>query len=260
MTQIRRIAALLLLAVSATAGAAFDDLLTAEHTALGERASSLWKAQEIGGRGDVGDAREVRLSGPNNTGDKLKAAALSLLLPGAGQFYNGDRSKALVFAGAEAAVWTGYFVFDRQGQGLEEDYREYAGFFAGTDGEHTERYWRSVGRYLDSDDYNTDVLRQARAEGETATGLIGEEDAWFWSSERHRDNYKALRADATRAYDRRDFTILFAIVNRAVSVYDAVRGAGSSEHLAEVAGLGFDIESRRVNGRRGTACVFSRAF
>jgi hypothetical protein len=253
--------AALALATAATAGTAFDDLLTAEHEVLGGGGSSFWKTQEIGGGSrDVGGVRAARAPGTGHTGTTLKAAALSLLLPGAGQLYNGDRDRALLFAGAEAAVWTGYLVFLSQAHGLEDDYREYAGFFAGVDGEYTERYWRAVGRYMDSDEYNEDLLMAARAEDVEAAGLIAPADAWFWRSEQHRDNYKSLRADATRAYDRRDFMILFAIVNRAVSVYDAVRRAGPSDHLATVAGLDFDIESRPTAGGRGTACVFSASF
>lgn len=241
------------------AAAPADDLLQAEHAALGDRASSLWKAQDIGGS-TIGGVRATERSGPRNVGQKLKAGFLSLLLPGAGQLYNGDSGKALIFAGAEAAVWTSYLVFHFQAEGLSGDYQDYAAIFAGTTGDHPETYWRALGRYMTSDEYNEQLERVARAERVEATGLIEGDDVWFWRSERFLENYQILRADANRAYDRRDFTVLFALINRAVSVYDAVRGAGGSEHLVEVAGLGFDIEPRRVIGQRGTACVFSRQF
>jgi hypothetical protein len=258
----RMLAGALLAGALWTGGAAAGpaaDLLQAEHAALGDGASSLWRAQDIGGS-DIGGVRGPERSGPRDISRKLKAGFLSLLLPGAGQLYNGDRSKALIFAGAEAAVWTSYAVFHFQAEGLSEDYRDYAGIFAGTAGDHTETYWRAVGRYMTSDEYNEDLERQARAEQTEPTGLIIGDDAWFWRSERYLENYQLLRADANRAYDRRDFTVLFALVNRAVAVYDAVRGAGGGEHMLEVAGLGFDVESRRVIGRRGTACVFSCKF
>lgn len=251
-------AACLCLATSVAAGPA-GDLLAAEHAALGDRASSLWKAQDIGGS-DIGGLQGTESGGPRNVGRKLTAGFLSLLVPGAGQLYNGDRGKALIFAGAEAAVWTSYLVFHFQAEGLTGDYRDYAGIFAGTSGEHTEPYWRAVGRYMDSDDYNVYLKKVARAEQVDATGLIEGDDVWFWRNERYLTNYQILRADANRAYDRRDFTVLFALINRAISVYDAVRGAGSSGHMLEVAGLGFDVEPRRVIGQRGTACVFTRQF
>ncbi len=236
-----------------------DDLLQAESAALGDGASSLWRAQDIGSS-DIGGIRRDERTGPRNMGQKIKAGLLSLVLPGAGQYYNGDRGKALLFAGAEGAVWMSYLVFHSQAQGLSDDYREYAEIFAGTAGDHTEKYWRAVGRYMTSDEYNESIERQARAELEEPTGLITMDEAWFWRSEQFRTNYQILRADANRAYDRRDFTVLFALINRAVSVYDAVRGAGGADHMLEVAGFGFDVESRRVIGNRGTACVFTRPF
>ncbi len=254
-------AAALLCVLTATPSLAApaEDLLAAEHAALGDRASSLWRAQDIGGSDIGGTHREADSGGPRNLGTKIKAGLLSLLLPGAGQLYNGDRGKALLFAGAEAAVWTGYLVFHAQANGLSDDYREYASIFAGVDGDHTEKYWRAVGRYMTSDEYNEYLERVARAEQVEVSGLIEGSDVWFWRSEAARENYQLLRADAVRAYDRRDFTVLFALINRAVSVYDAVRGV-RGEHMLEVAGFGFDVESRRVIGSRGTACVFSRSF
>lgn len=251
-------AACLCLAASVVAGPT-DEFLAAEHAALGDGASSLWKAQDIGGS-DIGGLRGRGGGGPRNVGRKLTAGFLSLLMPGAGQLYNGDRGKALIFAGAEAAVWTSYLVFHTQAEGLSEDYRDYAGLFAGTSGEHGETYWRAVGRYMSSEDYNVYLRMVARAEQVDPTGQIEADDAWFWRNDRYLSNYQTLRADANRAYDRRDFTVLFALINRAVSVYDAVRGAGGSGHMLEVAGLGFDVESRRVIGQRGTACVFTRQF
>ncbi len=268
--SLRRI--LIASALAAAAGAApaaadpATDLLAAQREATGlAAASSRWDVQELGGGASVGGVRRAPESaGPRNLGRKFTAGLLSLALPGAGQLYNGDRDRALAFAGAEAAVWTAYYVFHSQATGYSEDYRDYAQIFAGVQqSDHTENYWRAVGRYMESEDFNTALMMEARAEGRdpaTAPGLLDPAEGWFWRSGGHRENYQNLRADANRAYDRRDFMILFAIVNRAVSAYDAVRGAGGGDHLLEVAGLGFDLESRPAGGHGGTACVISRSF
>ena len=245
------------LLATASVGAA-GDFLEAEAQVLGSGASALPSLQEIGGR-DIGGTDGASFSGPSNMGDRLKAGALSLLLPGLGQLYNGDRDKALIFGSVEAGVWTSYLVLHTIARHAEDDYQEYAGLFAGVEGDHAELYWRSVGRFMSSDAYNLEQIRIARAEERDVTGLIDDSDAWFWRNEGYQDDYKLLRADANRAYDRRDFTILFAILNRAVSVYDAVKGAGG-EHMVEMAGLGLDLETRRVLGHTSTAWVVSGRF
>jgi hypothetical protein len=234
------------------------DFLEAESRVLGGGASALPSLQEIGGD-DIGGVRTESFGGPSHLGERLKAGALSLLLPGLGQLYNGDRRKAVLFGGVEAGVWTSYLVLHTIARHAEDDYEEYAGLFAGTAGEHSELYWRSVGRYMSSDEYNMEQIMRARAEDVEPSGLISEADAWFWRNEGYREDYKVLRADANRAYDRRDFTMLFAILNRAISVFDAVRGAGG-DHMIEVSGLGFDLANRRVLGRASTACVVSGSF
>ena len=245
-------------AVMGVAAASAGEFLAAEAAVLGRGASALPNLQEIGGNAVGGIVLEPD-SGPTNVAGRIKAGALSLLLPGLGQLANGDRQKALLFGGVEAGVWTSYLVLHTIARHAEDEYREYAGLFAGVAGDHPELYWRSVGRYMSSDDYNLDREMIARAEQTDPSGLIDGQDAWFWRNETYRDNYKILRADANRAYDRRDFTILFAILNRAVSVYDAVRNA-DGDHFVEIGGLGLDLAPRRVLGASATACVVSGSF
>ena len=165
--------------------------------------------------------------GQSQFGRKFKAGALSALLPGAGQYYNGRHKRAYLMAGVEAGIWTAYFVFDHQGDNRMESSREWAGIYAGTDGDHADSYWQSVGRYMDSDAYNDARYREARALQEEVS-RPGRARRCLAVGERGppvRLRAPALRR-ATAAYDRRDFMILFAVLNRAVSVFDAVLGAG----------------------------------
>ncbi len=183
------------------------------------------------------------------------------MLPGAGQFYNGDRQKAYVFAGVEAAVWGSYLTFDNQGDSRSETYRDYAGIYAGTlVGDAQESYWRSVGRYLDSDACNEAVLREARAFDTAPSGLIGADQAWQWRNEDHFRVYQELRADASRAYSRRDFMTLFAILNRVVAVYDAVRHSVDDKLNGEVFGFNIELSVDPSLRRPATGCVVSRRF
>jgi hypothetical protein len=56
----------------------------------------------------------------------LKAFALSLIVPGAGQYYTGYRIKAAAFLGADIALWSGYLAYHQKGAGTERDYKAYA--------------------------------------------------------------------------------------------------------------------------------------
>jgi len=250
--------------------ATIDNLARAEWELFGADTSGDWR-RDIGGRTQIGGEsiggvkQDKEPSGPSATGDKFKAGLLSAIVPGTGQFYNGDTTKGFVMLGVEVAIWGTYFVFDSQGDNRSDTYREYAGIYAGTSGEHDDNYWQAVGRYMDSDAFNEALLREARALDEPPPPLLDGNDVWQWRNDQFLSNYQDLRADANSAYDRRDFTILFAVINRAVSVYDAVRNAGprapaeptiGTEVLGWNVGLDFDASWRDP----GSRAVVSRSF
>ncbi len=201
-------------------------------------------------------------NGPSNLGVKVKAGLFSALLPGAGQYYNGQNKKAYIMAGTEVAIWTAYFVFDKQGDNRMDSAAEYAGIYAGTTGDHANTYWQNVGRHMDSDAYNDSRMREARALQETPSGLVAGSDAWQWVNDDRRYDYTKIRADGNSAYDRRDFMILFSVVNRAISVVDAVIGAGNKPGAleAEVLGMNLEVEMLPSWSNPGAQCVVSRRF
>jgi hypothetical protein len=260
-------------------GDAAGGFVATERAVLGGGTAAGWRSALFSGAGRAQDDGIGRVSDefgsgkraeepdqpegqPGNTGRKVTAGALSAVLPGAGQFYNGDKERGYVMLGIEAGIWTAYFVFDEQGDNRMESAEEWAGIYAGTDGEHDDSYWQSVGQYSDSDAYNDARYREARALQEEVSGLVGPEDAWQWVNDDRRYGYGSLRADGNSAYDRRDFMILFAVLNRAVSVYDAVRGAGRDADAAHARVLGLDVELQLSPALKdpGARCVVSRAF
>ena len=143
-----------------------------------------------------------------------------------------------------------------------ESAAEWAGIYAGTSGDHENSYWQNVGHYMDSDAYNESRLREARALGESPTGMISSTDAWQWVNEDRRDSYSQIRADGNSAYDRRDFMIMFAVVNRAVSVVDAVLNAGKDDGVLETEVLGMNMELEMLPSFKdpGARWVVSRSF
>jgi hypothetical protein len=236
------------------------DLLVHELVVFGPAASATWQGfaaadDEFGTGGRV--ERERSFSG---LGRRVKAGLLSLLLPGAGQYYNGDHQKALIFAGVEAAVWASYLTFHIQGENRSETYEEYAGIYAGVQGEHGDAYWQSVGRYLDSDAYNEAIRREARAFGEAPSGLVGPAEGWQWRTDANLQTYKELRARANSSYDRRDFMTLFAIVNRAVAVFDAVRNSVDETMSGDVLGFHIEVEVEPSFHNSKAEWTISRSF
>lgn len=267
--------------LAGTPGEGDPSFLRSEYLVLGDEASGSWRSlssnsglafDQIGGDGlsdefgggaaKAEEEEEDKVDGPSNTGDKVKAGLLSAVLPGAGQYYNGQKSKGYIMFGVEVAIWTAYFVFDAQGDASMESAAEWADIYAGTSGDHQNSYWQNVGHYMDSDAYNESRLREARALSETATGLISGSDEWQWVNQDRRDGYSQLRADGNAAYDRRDFMILFAVVNRAVSVVDAVLNAGHKDGLLETEVLGMNVELEMIPSFRdpGARWVVSRRF
>lgn len=61
-----------------------------------------------------------------HTKSPLKAFALSLAIPGAGQFYNGSKIKAGTFLAADALLWTGYLIYHGKGNDQEKKYMKFA--------------------------------------------------------------------------------------------------------------------------------------
>lgn len=268
-------------------GASEATFLRSEFEVLGAEASSNWQTQtrrgslghyQVGGEGrqespqksnsEFGSDEpefEAEQGGPSNTGEKVKAGVFSAILPGAGQYYTGHKGKAYIMGGVEVAIWTAYFVFDKQGDNKRDDSEEWAAIYAGTSGSHEDRYWQDVGHHANSDDYNEALLREARALDEQPSGLVSGSDTWQWVNDDRRFGYSKLRADGNSAYDRRDFMILFAVLNRAVSVVDAVIGAGGAEGSdgvleTEVMGLNLEMEVLPSFGDPGARWVVSRSF
>jgi hypothetical protein len=97
---------------------------------------------------------------------------------------------------------------------------------------------------MDGDTWYESQLREARAFGEPAPPQPADSDLWQWRSEGYREDYQQLRANANSAYDNRDLMILFAILNRAVSVFDAVKNGGAPADDGSALGtsvLGADV-------------------
>lgn len=247
--------------------------LRSEYEVLGAQASALpasvlqadREQPERGGRASefdvVEDGDEKEDGGPSNLSRKTKAAALSALFPGAGQWYNGDRARAYWMGGIEVGIWGAFFLFDHQGDSWKDSATDYASIYAGTSGSHDDGYWISVGSYANSDNYYDALDREARALGEDYP-VSRDAGEWEWANDQRRQEFWRLWGDAHDAYDRRDYMYVFALVNRVVSMVDAVMGVDRIDGSLEAQVLGLEMQlavdpDLAVPGARWT---FSRSF
>jgi hypothetical protein len=158
-----------------------------------------------------------------------KALMLSLVIPGAGQQYLGNTGRARMMYVSEAAVWTTFAGFRVQGRMREDRYVEMARLYAGVTGEMDDDYCLALAYYMSSEDYNIDVMREARLiypydrQMQLAyfeeNGYFGDE-AWEWESRGVREDFKLTRTRSRASYRRAVLTTGFAVLNRLVSMID----------------------------------------
>ncbi|MBD3402517.1 hypothetical protein GF420_06455 [candidate division GN15 bacterium] len=151
----------------------------------------------------------------------VQAALYSALLPGAGQYYLGKRKKARYFFAAEALTWIGYFSFKTYSGWKEDDYVRFAQRNANARLENKDDEFRDlVGFYTSTDEYNAfgRVFDPERPYYPDSP-----EYHWQWQDEEDQKTYRHLKNRAREADRRSEFMLGVAIVDRIISVIDAIR-------------------------------------
>lgn len=158
---------------------------------------------------------------PVNSLSKTKAVILSLLLPGAGQYYAGAKGRAEVFIGAELAVWAGVLAFHTYGNWKEDDYIRYAERHAGIDPSgKDDDFFKNLTFYDNRDDYNT----AGRIINPSAPYYPHTQSYyWQWESSDARLAYRSIRNASKTAFRKATFMIGMAVFNRIISGIDSFR-------------------------------------
>jgi hypothetical protein len=173
-----------------------------------------------------------------------RAVLYSLLLPGLGQRYLGETTKAKFFFIAEAAVWTSFVVFRIQGHVRKERYKDFAMVFAGiTSRNHSDSFYREIGDYDSSDDYEVFLKEEGREVtypySDYATldqyylnHRVADFEPWAWRSSADRKRYFDIRWGSRLAYRRSLYTLAAALANRVASAVYAVKSARAASALS----------------------------
>jgi hypothetical protein len=211
-------------------------LYAADDSTVAPAAPGTEAPSESGARVLSDGARpSLQPSSPGAPRNPRKALLLSLLLPGAGELYQGHRGRATGFFISEGAIWTNYVAWEISGHLRRNDYIEQAQLGAGVGVDSgNDDYWRLVGQYQRSSGtgpgaYEETLRREARVQYPSdpaqqdlyvAERLPTGDRAWSWSTAAEQAYYQKTRQNANRAFSRAKYSFGFAILNRLVSALD----------------------------------------
>ena len=173
-----------------------------------------------------------------------KAAVLSFILPGAGEIYGGSKTKGKIFILSEASLWAGFFAFRTYGSWLEDDYRVYAAARAKANLQgKSDGFFDQLAFYDSRDQYNQFALLYYRGERQP----YPEDDFWYWAwdSRESRAHYRDLKNRSKDASRRALYMVGLSLVNRIVSVVDAMKTVQSynRKKSLQLSRMKFDLKA-----------------
>ncbi len=201
-----------------------------------------------------------------------KAFLYSLILPGAGQIYNGSKIKAALFLAFEAATWTGYFSYQSQGDKKTDEFNLFADtYWSQTKYENfldinwgvrdddsifvdmndpssgyyfthhlpdtkTQQYYEMIGKY------NQFVVGWADVDTSIFHNPVVAEQA----VSPMRLHYEDMRFQANRAYNHATTSLIVMMVNHVASAFEAALSAKRNNHRLETDGGGLSIRATKA--------------
>ncbi len=174
-----------------------------------------------------------------------KAALLSLLLPGTGEYYAGSHGYLSVFLTSEALAWGALLANQYYFRHLVSEYKIFARSHAGiSSGGKPDRFWTDIGKYDNIYDYNTQRERE-RLFGELYD--LTPENMWQWDSHGNRLEYDAKRLHANDIDNQRVYFQLAIVLNHLISGINALRLARRHNRHIKESRTSFHIDAYREN-------------
>lgn len=183
-----------------------------------------------------------------------KAVLYSLLIPGLGQSYLGEKTAAKVFFILDAAIWASFIAFTVQGDLREESYQEYAQTFAGiTTTNHSDDFYSLLTQYDTSELYENDIKDEGRFlyYPDNSNELlyqyfvdnrVADYEMWLWQSVDNRRAYQDMRSASKRADRRATYSLAAAIANRVAAAFFAYRSGVTQNRERSEQQSSFSIE------------------
>jgi len=163
---------------------------------------------------------EMPLLGVNADDKKsvVAAIALSLVLPGTGEWYVGNTQSARYHLLAEGGIWVTYASLKLHSQWLKNDAHTFArvhagASFSGTDGD----YDVNIGNYMSFEDYNNAKLRYR----EYDLVYTDANYQWQWDTDANRQIFRSQRIKSSEKANNAKYVIGVAVLNRVISAFRA---------------------------------------
>ena len=168
-----------------------------------------------------------------------KGFILSLLLPGAGEFYAESKIKAGIFLGLEALLWTGYLSYHGKAKNKEDEYIDFANLnWSEQDYEDSMLiiYGVNINEVPTGStlvcDYDSVVIIEHLPDSKTQQyyEMIGKYDQFRYGWDDfdpknfltpHRNLYLNLRDDSNKLFDNARYSLIAIIGNHILSGFDA---------------------------------------
>jgi hypothetical protein len=205
-------------------------MLSGTGAICGELHLSLSQPVTVAMAGDEFDTgAKTKAATPSSSPKKslMKAGLYSALLPGLGQRYVGSPTKTKVFLAVEIVTWLGYASYKVYEGWKEDDMIRFAAEHANAQLENTSDDFRDlVGFYDDIDQYN--MVARATDFGTRPYLMDTPENHWRWQSPGEQSAYRQFKNRWHEAGRRAEIMLVMTVVNRFVSIIDAVRDARKS--------------------------------
>lgn len=148
------------------------------------------------------------------------AIIYSLLLPGMGELYAGDYSFGKYLTITDALLWGSYIGFYAYGNMRKSDYKSFAASNGGVNNSgKDDTYYTTIGNYINIQEYNN----QQALERNFDKIYDVNQYYWDWKTNAQRSTYRNMWTSSESAYNNLRFVAGALILNRIVSIINAVR-------------------------------------
>ncbi|MBC8204504.1 hypothetical protein ISS30_00365 [bacterium] len=158
-----------------------------------------------------------------------KPLLLSVLIPGAGQYYNGDKKKAAVFFGIELTLWGAVYGINAYSGWIEDDYKAFALQNAGIDlSGKDHQYFVDIGNYMNREQFNDQQL----IERDYDSMYLDSAYNWQWDSDSDRQRFKDLRIRSDSIKNTVFFVSGAIVLNHLISGIEAAKSADKKNKIS----------------------------